>query len=735
MPQSRFKYLLLSFFIAIVLFLIFLQFNANRSITDLIKGNDQLKNELVLKNSLQKLRSDLLSIESKIKGAVIANDTQHLIRIEKEIDLIREDIDQIDKNNEAINSETQHFFAELKEQVLAKINFSNNIIDTLDFTGKPAAEAMLKNADGDQLTNHILKTIQELDASSQQDAITFSNATDKESHKALNWGIISVAMACFFGLIAFIFIAGRIKKQEQLIIALDKAQKKEKQLSSIKEQFLANMSHEIRTPMNAVLGFTHLLEKQEMNPLAKEYVQSIKHSGQNLMSIINDILDISKIEAGMLRIEKAPFSLRELLQSIRIMFESGLQSKNVQFITTVDEQIPDYLSGDSLRLTQILINLVNNAVKFTQQGRIEINITQEKQTSTGLNLVIEVKDTGIGIEPENLNGIFDRFVQADAATTRQHGGTGLGLSIVKQLVQLQNGWVKAESWPGKGSCFTFMIPYELDTNVIKPDQGTPPQNKISSLDHVQILVAEDNEMNQKLFKHIFDEWKLSYTFVNNGKEAVEILRNEKFRLVLMDIQMPLMDGYTAAQLIRSELQSAIPIIAMTAHAMQGEREKCLSYGMNDYISKPVNEQKLYEIIKHYTGNNISQSKNNQPQVQAHPYKVIQLDYLKELAGGDVEFEKEMTAEFLHLVPAQLEELKLAVTNAHFSKAGAIAHNMNTSVSFMGLTQTLKPVLEQMETLSSHNNPQQIAITLLQQIEACCKTAIEEAAHFLHSLSE
>lgn len=738
MPQTKLKYLILYVFIISILILVFLQFNANQNINELIRVNNQLKDELILKNDLQQLRSDILSIDAKIKGAVIANDTLHFIKIEQEVQLIRQDIDQIQQNSRAINRENRPLFEQLKTQVLERIEFSNRIISVLDVSGKQAAENIINQEIEKNPTQQILVTIQKLDESSEHDAVSYSSKTDNQSKKAVNWGMVTVIAACFFALGAFLFIAGRIKKQEELILALNEARKKEKELSTIKEQFLANMSHEIRTPMNAVLGFSRLLHKQPLTDTAQEYVSSITNSGEKLMSIINDILDISKIEAGMLRIENAPFSLRELIHSVLVMTQVKLEGKPVTIRSFVPDDIPDYLIGDSMRLTQILVNLTNNAAKFTDNGEIIIHIATVKTTEQTLTLQIEVKDTGIGIEPEKLPTVFDRFSQADADTTRKYGGTGLGLAIVKQLTDLMHGTVSVESIPGKGSTFTVVLPFEIHTENIPVTKQKDLYTHTNQLNQqLRILIAEDNNMNQSLMKHLMEDWKLNYTIVDNGKEATELLRTEAFDLLLLDIQMPLMNGYTAAEKIRNELNNkSLPIIAMTAHAMAGEREKCISYGMNDYISKPIREEELLELIRKYT----SASVENKPGMQVfsenedqRTYSTINFSYLKDLSKGNTEFEKEMIQEFIVQVPQQLQQLRIAVLNEDYPSIKGTAHNLKTSVSFLGLTEKLADILESTEQLATDG-------IFLEQIKnneifinSVCKDALTEANNYLTTI--
>jgi signal transduction histidine kinase len=284
---------------------------------------------------------------------------------------------------------------------------------------------------------------------------------DKSGHSAKKWGIflaITAGLACMF---TFWYITKKIKRQQQLYDQLNESEKKVREAALMKENFMANMSHEIRTPMNAILGFTNLLQKEPLNENEREFVNSIQNSGENLLTIINDILDFSKIEAGMMRIESNPFSLRGLLHSVQTMFGERIQQKNLRFTVNVEEQIPDVLIGDAIRLTQILVNLVNNSVKFTNTGNVDINVTAGKEMEEIIDISFSVKDTGIGIPANKIDSIFDRFQQVDEDTTRKYGGTGLGLSIVKQLVELQNGKISVSSKSNEGTEFIFTIPYKI----------------------------------------------------------------------------------------------------------------------------------------------------------------------------------------------------------------------------------------------------------------------------------
>ncbi|MGP8215233.1 MAG: ATP-binding protein [Bacteroidia bacterium] len=372
------------------------------------------------------------------------------------------------------------------------------------------------------------------------------------------------------------------------------AKEKAEEATKLKEAFLANMSHEIRTPMNAIIGFSDILSKGNLEEKEKEYVRIIKSAGENLLIIINDILDISKIEAGMMTFEEHTFSVKDIFNSLNVMLMGKAKEKNLELLFICDENIPDSLLGDPTRLTQIIINLAGNAIKFTLKGKISVRAKVLKKENENFLVEFSVKDTGIGIPPDKLENIFERFRQAESHITRKYGGTGLGLSIAKQLVELQGGTLSVKSEFNAGSTFIFCIPYKKSDEVLKEIEVTGEKFNIEKLSKLNILLVEDNQLNVKLILSLFSEYNLKLLIAENGVVCIQKLKENKFDIILMDMEMPVMNGYEAATIIRKEMKDLIPIIAMTAHAMAGEKEKCLSLGMNDYISKPINANLLFE---------------------------------------------------------------------------------------------------------------------------------------------
>jgi len=401
--------------------------------------------------------------------------------------------------------------------------------------------------------------------------------------------------------------------ENELIEAKSKAEKATKiaeESNKLKESFLANMSHEIRTPMNAIIGFSDILYKRKLGVQEKEFVSIIKTAGVNLLTIINDILDISKIEAGMMTFEKNHFSIQETFKSLKVMLLQKAKEKNLELIFSCDENMPDTLLGDQTRLTQIIINLVGNAIKFTNNGSVKVHGKANKIDTINVLIEFSISDTGIGIPENKLTTIFERFHQAESHTTRKYGGTGLGLSIAKQLIELQGGTLSVKSEQNVGSVFTFFIPYEKSTSTPLPLEVEETKYNLKELSKLKILLAEDNQLNVMLIKNLFSENNLKLQTAENGKECIELLKTNTglteytkvFDIILMDMQMPVMNGYEAVSFIRNELKNNIPIIAMTANAMAGEREKCLNLGMDDYISKPIDATELFDKIYDLTLN-------------------------------------------------------------------------------------------------------------------------------------
>ena len=469
-----------------------------------------------------------------------------------------------------------------------------------ELIGKPASEIIGK-------TDYEIFSREMADLSRIKDTAALSTLTRQSNEEWIDYPngrrvLLHTLKMPFWGdegkkLLGILGISRDITERDIAEKAVRHAKDLAEEATKMKSDFLANMSHEIRTPMNAIIGMSHLALKTDLSPKQKDYLNKIQLSGDHLLGIINDILDFSKIEAGKLTIEQTDFEFETVLENLTSLISDKINEKGLNLIVHTDSRIPKYLNGDSLRLGQILINYVNNAVKFTEQGDIIIDVKLLEETESEVCLYFSVSDNGIGLTPEAQAKLFQPFQQADSSISRKYGGTGLGLAISKQLATLMSGEIGVESEVGKGSTFWFTAKLKKSNGYAYFCEHTNFTEALARIRGAAILIVEDNEFNQEVIIGLLSEHGFKITIVNNGKEAVEMVNEGNYDMVLMDMHMPIMDGVAATIEIRKNPRfNQLPIISMTANAMPHDKEKCVVAGMNDHVVKPIYPDDLFRIL-------------------------------------------------------------------------------------------------------------------------------------------
>ncbi len=517
-------------------------------------------------------------------------------------------------------------------------------------------------------------------------------------------------------------ITERVHTEEELLAA----KKITEEAHKAKELFLANMSHEIRTPMTGIMGIANLLSKTELDDQQRKFTKLISESANNLLTIVNDVLDIEKIAAGKIELELIPFKLEDKVFTTLQSFQFKAEDKNINLL--LNSSLPDELvvQGDPYRLSQILNNLLSNALKFTNDGEISVSMDFVKQGNERILIEFQVADTGIGIKADKLNDIFNPYVQATVDTTRKFGGTGLGLAICKNLIEMLGGHISVTSKLNEGSVFTFQIPYAIGDVSMLPDISKEDLN-FKDLESIKILVAEDVELNQFLIKHILESWGCEVMVVSNGKEAVDVVRKHHFDLILMDIQMPEMDGITATKMIRSlnimeksivdksiitkkiktlnaSDKSVIPIIALTANALKGDGQKYLNIGMNGYLSKPYTEEKLFQVINEIVKSNDKLRDKLLPRNQFAIEKVVippenlyDFSMIESIAKDDTLFISNIIGIFIETMPVNIDALLRAGQDRNYEEIARVAHKMKSSIDLLGIN-SLKYTIRKLENI-------------------------------------
>jgi PAS domain S-box-containing protein len=462
-----------------------------------------------------------------------------------------------------------------------------------------------------------------------------------------------------------------ISKEKEYISKLEESKKLAEQASVAKDEFLSNISHEIRTPLNAIVGFSELLEDSNLTQEQKKQIDVISVASKNLMNILNDVLDTSKLEAGGIQLEHKTINLKQVAEDVIRMYSAKAHSDDVNLNLSFDDATPLYINGDETRISQILTNLISNALKFTEKGKVDLSIKEISREKNNTVIRFTVTDTGIGIPKSKQKEVFDRFIQAEYSTTRKYGGTGLGLSIVKALVELHKGTISLDSKIGEGTQIMIDLPFKVSSNDQEVSKEKQNEHKNKQLfTGYSFLIAEDNEFNQLLVNSILSEYGANLDFALDGLEAVEKAKNKQYDLILMDLQMPNMDGLQATKIIIQDLKIATPIIACSAHSIKSEKENCIAIGIKDYISKPYKKDVLINTILQYL--NVTESIDEDIKTC--------LDQIKEENG--YQLLNSLMPIYLKRIPSDIEEIQIGVKNKDIQKLKKIFHKLAGSLGSM-----------------------------------------------------
>lgn len=685
-----YNFWILSLTVVLLLLILSAQLFTIRNLKGLKTGSQEAAVIFTINNRLQEIVNTAAVLETRVTGE--NPDKKNIGAITDSLAALGYNVSVLEKLN--IDTGTQNNFIKLNSFIKPQVALSFKLMEATEAGDKTVrklyADSLAGLNYGDSIYQTAINIEKGLEAKLKNTFSSNTEASLKLSTLNKIFALIAIAAILILGTI----IINRHRRQVSLINALENANDEVKKSAMIKEQFLANMSHEIRTPLNAIKGFSRLLQQTSLNEEQQKFSDIIENSSNNLLNLVNDILDIAKIEAGKMTVEQKEFDLKRMLQTLEFMFMNSAKEKQLDYTWQIDEDVPQFLQGDPDRIYQILVNLVSNAFKFTTRGFVKVSVSNPFENGKEITLQFRVQDSGIGIPLKKQELIFERFQQAGNPAENIQKGTGLGLAIVKNMAKLLGGSISVKSTEGEGSVFTVILPFTKKTaDNISFAADDVQDNTAITCSGAKVLVAEDNKINQLLITKFLNQYGIEPVIKENGIAVLEVLKEQQFNLLLLDIQMPLLDGYKTCVAIR-ETGNTLPVVAMTAYVMDAEKEKCRAAGMNDYLAKPIDETELKNILLKYLTEFIKPSEKTD-EIKANAF-------LLQLAGGDEKMAELILEQVKHEIPVEIAKLKKIISEKNIEALPAVFHYLISSISPLGNDSTAMKKIMAVQKMVSDN---------------------------------
>lgn len=607
-----------------------------------------------------------------------------------------------------------------------RIEMNKNILTVYDTEGQVNALALIDGEEYKSSLKQITLGAQELISALGLEIAQLNKAIGEQTAEMLSldkkWNIVSLIFMSIIALLVLYKMIETNRLNENLSVAIQK----EQQAQLVKDQFISNVTHELRTPLNSIIGYTNLLLKKEHTPENRQWIQSMKISGNLLMEVINDVLDYSKLESGHLQFAKEPLQLNTVMDNLYNVLLNRAESKNLSLVVEMENDVPLHLLGDEKKLMQILVNLTGNSIKFTEEGTVKVQASMLKNGHEKAWISFVVQDTGIGIDEEKLPHVFERFYQVESGTSKKYFGTGLGLPIVKQLVEMQGGEISASSIPGEGTRFEVLLPFAIQQSPLVEAETITTERKQQPLVAKRILIVDDNEMNRDLMGYLLKEHHFQYEKAENGMIALQILQQQSFDFILMDIQMPGISGIETTKRIRAELNLQTPIIGLSAFCQAEEQQAAINSGMNAYLTKPVDEVKLFELLNHYNDWDTQPAQKSNTQL-----KLVNIEYLQRLTGGKKENIEDLLAKAFDFLPGEIKRLQESFAAEDPAMLKEVAHNMKSTLRILGVAEDIagKVILIEKGDLLITAEKEQMK-HLIDEIDNSVKVVLQELREYL-----